>query len=321
HSSNFDSLACGKLVLATGGLGMLYNVSTNQKIATGDGIYFAGELGAEIEDLSYIQFHPTGLYQDGQIAYLITEALRGAGAKLVNEKGEAFMYKYDERLELAPRDIVSRSILKEMELQNKPNVYLDATQIPIEVLNVHFPTIKKECLKRLDIDISKTLIPVIPVQHYSCGGIKVNEFGETTIPGLYAIGEVASTGLHGANRLASNSLLEAIAFAKFAVPKLINSTNGLVSSSVEDSIPRLKKIDRAVVQNIMSTYVGIIKSNEGLTKGFRLLNELFENSADAKAFNLADFETNVILKVAILLIKDAQTKHSNKGVFYNIDLL
>jgi L-aspartate oxidase len=321
QNSTFDNLSCGKLVLATGGLGMLYTISTNQKIATGDGIYFANKLGAVIEDLSYIQFHPTGLYENGQIAYLITEALRGAGAKLRNEKGEAFMLKYDERLELAPRDIVSRSILKEIGFQKKPYVYLDATKIPVEVLNAHFPTIKKACFERLGIDISQSLIPVIPVQHYACGGIKVNEFGESTVPGLYAIGEVASTGLHGANRLASNSLLEAIAFAKFAVPKLINSTNEIVSTLVENSIPTLKKINRVAVQNIMSTCAGIVKSDEGLTKGLQLLNELFENSVDSSDFNLADFETNVMLHVAILLIKDAQTKKSNKGVFYNIDIV
>jgi L-aspartate oxidase len=321
QNSNFDSLSCGKLVLATGGLGMLYSISTNQKIATGDGIYFASKLGAAINDLSYIQFHPTGLYENGQIAYLITEALRGAGAKLINEKGEAFMQKYDERLELAPRDIVSRSILTEIDLQKNPYVYLDATEIPVEILNAHFPTIKKECFERLGIDISKSLIPVMPVQHYSCGGIKVNEFGESTVPGLYAIGEIASTGLHGANRLASNSLLEAVAFAKFAVSKLINSTNEIFSASVENSIPSLKKIDRVAVQNIMSTYAGIVKTNAGLTKGLGLLHDLLSNSADMTVFNLADFETNIMLHVAILLIKDAQTKKSNKGVFYNIDLI
>ncbi|MEY4278419.1 MAG: L-aspartate oxidase, partial [Bacteroidota bacterium] len=233
----------------------------------------------------------------------------------------AFMQKYDERLELAPRDIVSRSILTEIDLQKNPYVYLDATEIPVEILNAHFPTIKKECFERLGIDISKSLIPVMPVQHYSCGGIKVNEFGESTVPGLYAIGEIASTGLHGANRLASNSLLEAVAFAKFAVSKLINSTNEIFSASVENSIPSLKKIDRVAVQNIMSTYAGIVKTNAGLTKGLGLLHDLLSNSADMTVFNLADFETNIMLHVAILLIKDAQTKKSNKGVFYNIDLI
>ena len=204
----FSSIFASKLVLATGGLGMLYAKSTNQFVATADGIYIASQLNAAIENLSFIQFHPTGLYEEVQISFLISEALRGAGAILRNEKGEAFMYKYDERLDLAPRDIVSRAIVSELALQNKSYVYLDATQIDSAILNTHFPAIKFACKERLGLDIENEYIPIVPVQHYSCGGVQVDEFGETTINGLFAIGEIASTGLHGANRLASNSLLE-----------------------------------------------------------------------------------------------------------------
>jgi len=321
QNNSFSNLSCGKLVLATGGLGMLFNTTTNQKIATGDGVYFASKLGAEIENLSYIQFHPTGLFGEGQIAYLITEALRGAGARLVNEKGEAFMYQYDDRLELAPRDIVSRAILNEIKLQHKPYVYMDATSIPVELLNDHFPSIKNECMVRLGIDISKSYIPVVPVQHYACGGIKVDEFGESTVPGLFAIGEVASTGLHGANRLASNSLLEAIAFAKFSIAKLVSHVGPLNLDTIDIKIPFFKQVNSEEVQNIMSKYAGIIKSYQGLNKAADLLNELIAHSAESNRFKLSDFESTVIAEVALLLIKDAQGKTENKGVYYNTDLV
>jgi L-aspartate oxidase len=300
---------------------MLYDISTNQQVATGDGIYFANHLGAEIENLSYIQFHPTGLYEGGQIAYLITEALRGAGAKLINEKGEAFMHKYDERLELASRDIVSRSILKEIELQKIPYVYLDATHINKEIINAHFPTIKDECFKRLGLNIENDLIPVIPVQHYACGGIKVDEYGESTIKGLFAIGEVASTGLHGANRLASNSLLEAIAFAKFSIPKLIAIMDAIPYPKFDEKLPSLKNMDRIKVQNNLSKYAGIIKSNQGLLIASVLLNELDEGAEKINEFDLYHFESYILLQVAKLLIKDAINKKENKGVFYNQDLV
>jgi L-aspartate oxidase len=320
-TNSFSNIHCGKLVLATGGLGMLYQTTTNQQIATGDGIYFANQLGAEIENLSYIQFHPTGLYEGGQITYLITEALRGAGAKLLNENREEFMHKYDARLELAPRDIVSRSILNEIEQQNNSYVYLDANHIEMHVLNTHFPTIKNECIKRLGLNIENDLIPVIPVQHYACGGIKVNEFGESTIKGLFAIGEVASTGLHGANRLASNSLLEAIAFAKFSIPQLIEKMDVKPYINFDLQLPTTKSINRTQVQDYMSHYAGIVKSNQGLMRASELLNELDLNNEIDVAFNLYHYESNIILQVAKLLIKDAINKKENKGVFYNKDLV
>jgi L-aspartate oxidase len=320
-TNSFSNVNCGKLVLATGGLGMLYQTTTNQLIATGDGIYFANQFGAVIENLSYIQFHPTGLHEGGQIAYLITEALRGAGAKLLNQNREAFMHKYDARLELAPRDIVSRSIMKEIELQENPYVYLDATNIDMHVINAHFPTIKKECMKRLGLNIENDLIPVIPVQHYACGGIKVNEFGESTIKGLFAIGEVASTGLHGANRLASNSLLEAIAFAKFSIPRLIEKVDLEPSINFDIQLPTTRNINRTQVQEYMSHYAGIVKSNQGLMRASELLNDLDLHNEMDLAFDFHHFESNIVLQVAKLLIKDAISKKENKGVFYNKDLV
>jgi L-aspartate oxidase len=321
-NNNVNSINCKKLVLATGGLGMLYTKTTNQKVATGDGIYIANKLGAAIENLSYVQFHPTGLNQEGNITFLITEALRGAGAILRNKSGEAFMAKYDQRLELAPRDIVSRAIITEIDTQKSNNVFLDATVIHSTVLNTHFPKIKSSCKELLNIDIEKDWIPVVPVQHYSCGGIKVNEYGASTVNNLFAIGEVASTGLHGANRLASNSLLEAITFAKFATEKLIEDLAQIkFTQQHPPHIPDTFKIDKKQIQNIISEYAGIIKTSTGLDEAMRQLLEIKQHKIKNSTFNLDDFEAGIMLEVAILLIQDAQNQNTNKGVFYNKDFV
>ena len=321
NTQAISTIITQKLVLATGGVGMLYGKTTNQQIATGDGIYLAHQLGATIENMSFIQFHPTGLYENGQTSFLISEALRGAGAILRNEQGEAFMIKYDDRKELAPRDIVSRAIIAEIALQSKPHVYLDATQIEANILDTHFPSIKMACMDRLGLDIGKEFIPVIPVQHYSCGGVKVNEYGETSIAGLFAIGEIASTGLHGANRLASNSLLEAIAFAKFSIPKLLDQLDPVTLQATKSEIPLFKLVDRNQIQLLMQKYAGIVKSNDGLQEALKQLNEIKANSEMEHDFNILDFENACLLEVAILLIKDALSQTANKGVFYNINLV
>lgn len=317
----FNNVICSKLVLATGGIGGLFEKSTNQEIATGDGVFIANKLGATIENLSFIQFHPTGLYQEGSVSFLISEALRGSGAVLKNEKEEPFMYKYDERLDLAPRDIVSRAIFKEINQQKLPYVYLDASKIEPLIIDKHYPYIKKECFLRLGIDIQKELIPVVPVQHYSCGGIKVNAFGETSVSGLFAIGEVASTGLHGANRLASNSLLEAIAFAKFSIPSLTtNLPNDLITAQTNQII-KLLKINKSTIQKIISSKAGIVKSNAGLKEASEQLLEIKDCANECDEFSLTDFEANCILETAILLIQDALNQKANRGVYFNVDLV
>jgi L-aspartate oxidase len=254
------------------------------------------------------------------VSFLITEALRGSGAILKNEKGVEFMYKYDERLELAPRDIVSRAITTEINQQKLPYVYLDATKIDKEIIENHYPNIKKECNIRLGLNIQTDFIPVIPVQHYSCGGVKVNEYGETTISGLFAIGEVASTGLNGANRLASNSLLEAIAFAKFSIPLLTDNIVVNQYSRSEIEISKFLKVEKTEIQKIISRYGGIIKSNEGLNQAMYQLLEIKSNAIESDKFSLSDFEANCILETALLLIQDALNQKENKGVYFNTDL-
>lgn len=317
----FQDIVCCKLVLATGGIGMLYQKTTNQILSTGDGIYFAQKLGAVIQDLSFIQFHPTGLFQEGNVAFLISEALRGAGAVLRNKFGMAFMSDFDQRADLAPRDIVSRAILEEMSRTKSNHVYLDATQVDKKFLQAHFPNIKKQCFKICGIDIEQNWIPVIPVQHYSCGGVLVNEFGETTVPNLYAIGEVACTGLHGANRLASNSLLEAIAFAKFSTNGLLEIKKHVININPLDKPKNYKNINIKLVQETMSKYAGVIKTNQQLFQGLDILQKIKSDSSIQNSLNIQSMQNEIILNIAIDLLNDAIAQKENKGVHFNLDLV
>lgn len=266
-------------VIATGGIGFLYANSTNIPHSTGDGIALAYEKGATISDMEFTQFHPTALHQKehGRF-FLITEALRGVGAILLNSKGERFMEKYDERLELAPRDIVSRAITVE---RNKFGVvFLDCRHLSKDLLKTHFPMILEKCREE-GIDLSKDLIPVEPVEHFLCGGIVTDQHGETAINNLFACGECARTGLHGANRLASNSLLEAMIMSEriavFWKPtqivfpfeeSTINYTQ--LPSQEESNIQEMKK----QVQFIMQLEGGIIRSNYGLTASIQKIEQL-----------------------------------------------
>lgn len=318
--NEFFDLACTKLVLATGGVGMLYKKTTNQTVSTGDGIYFAKQLGATIQDLSFIQFHPTGLVQNGNIAFLISEALRGAGAVLRNKFGDTFMQHYDERADLAPRDIVSRSILEEMSRTSSDYVYLDATGIDIKYLRTHFPAIQNHCMDA-GFDIEIDMIPVLPVQHYLCGGVLVNEFGETSVKNLFAIGELACTGLHGANRLASNSLLEAIAFAKFSIPCILDFSTKPNTGINLPLISSTKCIDLKLIQQTMSQYAGVVKTNQGLLEALEILKKEKTTATIQKRFDLKMFQNEIILNVAQCLLEDAIAQKENKGVHYNKDLV
>lgn len=326
-SKTFITYTTHFVVLATGGLGQLYAQTTNTDVATGDGIYLAYSLGARIQDLSFIQFHPTGLYSKNASVYLITEALRGAGAVLRNHAGENFMPRYDKRGSLAPRDIVSRAIVAEMQNENATHLYLDATGIDPKILVSHFPSIKAVVKELAGIDIASNYIPVVPTQHYSCGGIEVNEFGESTVAQLYAIGECARTGLHGANRLASNSLLEGLAFAKFAADQIVDALEQANFSDpkqhnqlqTQNKYPILE-LDRAAIQNIVSKYAGVVKTTKGLLEGRLAIKHLIEKAAVLDIFSIEDYETTCMATTALLLFDNAILQTKNVGVFYNASI-
>ena len=324
-NDQFNNYTATYVVLATGGLGQLYAQTTNAPVATADGIYLANLLGAQIENLSFIQFHPTGLYANGEDTFLISEALRGAGAILRNHAGVDFMHKYHPSGSLAPRDIVSRAIVTEMENENVAYQFLDATAIDKNILKTHFPLISETVKARTGIDIATAFIPIVPTQHYSCGGIKVDAFGETTVQNLFAIGECASTGLHGANRLASNSLLEGLAFAKFAAQHITQRTD-TITDAITDPAPQMQvtafhppilAIDAAAIKEVVSKYAGVKKSTKGLQTGLGMIQKLINSAAPVTSFSVKDFEANCTSNVALLLFKDAAAQQKNLGVFYN----
>ncbi|HXK33412.1 MAG TPA: L-aspartate oxidase, partial [Dehalococcoidia bacterium] len=215
-TTRFDA---GAVILATGGVGQMFRVSTNPDVATGDGIALAYRAGAEVQDMEFIQFHPTALRLPGVPVFLISEAVRGEGAVLRNAAGERFMPGYHEKAELAPRDVVARAIVSEMTKTGADSVYLDVTHLDAARVTARFPQIYRHCLDH-GVDITREPVPVSPAAHYMMGGVRTNTWGETTLPGLYACGEVACTGVHGANRLASNSLLETVVFAKRIVERI-----------------------------------------------------------------------------------------------------
>lgn len=319
-------------LIATGGTGNLYDTTTNPKIATGDGVAMVYRAKGIIENMEFIQFHPTSLYNPGEKpSFLITEALRGFGAILKTVEGKEFMNKYDERGSLAPRDIVARAIDHEMKISGSDHVLLDASHLDSEKLKDHFPNIYEKCLS-LSIDITKDPIPVIPAAHYMCGGIKVDENGCSTIHRLYAAGEVSSTGLHGANRLASNSLSEAVVYADRAAKHAISQISDI---ELNKNIPEwdtqgatypeemvMITQNYKEVQQIMSNYVGIVRSNLRLERALRRLEiiyieteELYEKSILSQKL----CELRNLINVGYLIIKMAQEMHESRGLHYTID--
>jgi L-aspartate oxidase len=273
-------------VLATGGLGQIYLRTTNPAGSRGDGLAMAERAGARIINAEFVQFHPTAFYRGGAARFLVSEAVRGAGARLVHADGEPFMQNHDpEWKDLAPRDVVARSIHREMLARDVTNVYLDLhSTIPRAEILSHFPTIYEKALE-FGVDITRDLVPVVPAAHYSCGGIWVDEWGLTTIQNLYAVGEVACTGLHGANRLASTSLLEGLVWGRRAAAQICRQLGGLrlydanlipawqpAGDILAD--PALISQDMSTVKHIMWNYVGLVRTTPRLERALRDLRAL-----------------------------------------------
>lgn len=321
-----------KTLLATGGAGNVYSTTTNPQIATGDGIAMAYRAKAIIENMEFVQFHPTSLYHPGDTpSFLITEALRGFGAVLKTVKGEEFMHKYDKRESLAPRDVVARAIDTEMKNSGEDFVYLDATELNNDDLITGFPTIYAKCLS-IGINIARDMIPVVPSAHYLTGGIKVNEYGQSSIENLYATGECASSGLHGANRLASNSLLESAVFSHRAALhaldtfKEVEFCENIPDWNTEGTVlnEEMVLITQTIreLQSLMTNYVGIVRSNLRLQRALDRLEIIYRETEDlySKSFISVEIcELRNLINVAYLIIKMAQQRMESRGLHFSID--
>lgn len=315
--------------LATGGIGQIFDHTTNSPVATGDGIAIASRAGAAIKHMEFIQFHPTALYDpDNTSSFLISEAVRGSGAVLKTPDGIAFMKDYDPRKDLATRDIVSRAIDSELRKHNTPFVYLDCTRISKKEFLKHFPTITTKCIN-MGINPSYKMIPVSPAAHYSCGGIKTDISGKTNIKNLYAVGECACTGLHGANRLASNSLLEALVFSHQAYLDSVKTINFIPGCDpTKFTLPRhtvtkttfSKDVSR--LKSTMSRAYGITTSTKRLREGMKMVLELEKiyRFPEKYEISLHLLELRNMIESALLILKSALNRTVNRGVFYNVDL-
>lgn len=332
HDNNIETILARVTLLASGGAGQVYRTTTNPRIATGDGIAMAYRAKARIENMEFIQFHPTALYETGvSPSFLITEAVRGDGGILRNKDGEAFMPRYDARADLAPRDIVARAIDSEMKRTGTEHVYLDCRHMNAEKFKEHFPNIFAKC-ESIGINVFEQMIPVAPAAHYCCGGIKTDENGHSSIRNLYACGECSSTGLHGANRLASNSLLEALVFAHRCAS---DAATIIDNTPFQDNVPgwnasgtndpkEMILITQSLkeLQQVMSDYVGIVRNDVRLERAMRRIDVLHTETEELyKATTVSPqlCELRNLITIGYLIVRSAQFRKESRGLHFNTD--
>jgi len=324
-----EALPASAVVLATGGAGKVYRYTTNPDTATGDGIAMAWRAGCRIGNMEFIQFHPTCLYHPQERSFLITEAMRGEGAQLKLPDGTRFMHAHDSRGELAPRDIVARAIDFEMKKHGLDHVWLDATNLGETFLKEHFPTIHARCLA-LGIDIARAAIPVVPAAHYTCGGVVSDLHGRADVAGLYAVGETTYTGLHGANRLASNSLLECVVLGRTCAAHILQADAGAVEAVPAWDESQVEDADEQVViahnwdelRLLMWNYVGIVRTTKRLERALHRI-ELLRSEIDDYYANFRVtrdlLELRNLVECAELIVRSALVRHESRGLHYSRD--
>lgn len=332
-NKEIETILARATIMCTGGAGQVYANSTNPRIATGDGIAMVYRAKGRLHNMEFIQFHPTSLFtsKDENPSFLISEAVRGFGAVLRTKDGKEFMGKYDDRLSLAPRDIVARAIDKEMKIRGDEYVLLDCTQLEMEKFTEHFPNIYKKCISE-GIDPARDMIPVVPACHYVCGGIAVDQFGQSSIRSLWAAGECTASGLHGANRLASNSLLEGLVFGHRAAEKVFEKLAGIAwrtdipewNAEGTTEPPEMVLLTQSwkELRDIMSYYVGIVRSDTRLKRALDRLHILYLETEELYNTSILSpqlCELRNLITIAYLICKAAQLRKESRGLHYNTD--